>query len=1069
MSRVESQKTAPPPRDEAQVPPRPAAAPPISPTKLAIVEFVFAFAVAGIAAYLIWTHLPEQLDVRTDIVGFPIHSNFNPYVYFWRYWLLVAFIPLVGLALVLIQTKLIPGGGAWRGRRALAPAPEPEAVEPAHWQVIATGVGRTLFVGAIFALELAIAAFNDTSWLAGVGLPVTAGYALLATGIAVAVGRSRRLTADFWGRLALVNAVAVPLCFAGLYAVSRATQVTITSSGEVREYPWLPGWLALLGTAALLAWAISGVRRAAGAAGLRAHEGRLLLIVAGPVALLLFLAALPGVMGGIDMFHEGEALAGAQLTDDGAFPWRDLIFIHGFLADVVMPDIGFAAFEDSRWGFVAGTGVLVAPLYWISTYYLCAYLFRRNWLFLAGTQAAVVLGVLFEAHLRFLLVPLALLLLAALLTNPSPVRAAAFTAVVFVQAIVTPEAGIGAVALLGTVVLFELCYFQRRRGFVLNFRRTLLCAASGVALSVLWFVFLAAFGALDDFIFAYTTFASDHQLTGSFPVNWLSDRFRFDAIAPVVLVALAILYFGIQIMRGRSISVADWTMGAVAIFTGLYYNKFLARPDEHVYQSFAVAIPLVFYVLYRLIGLGEQAAGHVKATLRLPTRIGLTALAVTLLVLEAPLSLRDVVPDAAKRLDKTVPAEASVPRTGYTTFDGAYAELTRNLDTIIDAYAGPRGGVFDFSNSPALFYYLLDQPSPTRYYHVSMAIRAGTQDDLVDELERRRPRLVVFSSYGTGLPSWDYISNQVRHYRVSRYILDNYRPLSAWNGFVFMGLDDARYPSASSIAPKLEGNLPILTDDLYIRTQPCDWGYAPNFLAEQPSEESLARPVSLRLSRLASLQGWAVDLRAKKPALRVLAVFRGRVIAESKPFAARRDVSVILGSDSYRNSGYKMPTVTVPGGTLRDLRVYALTRSGAATELANGPAVPAEVGDGAQPRTLLRRGRRIPVVPGAAQGFVDSASFPDHRWALTVPPGTGLQRFNWLELETSTPLQQNSFMLNDGFSDLSRGIFFKTLARGKTSVRVDLGACSQWRAFNTRRLFLGADRSEPLTAVRLYR
>lgn len=1044
----------------------PGTGPPISPTKLAVLEFVFAFAIAGIAAYLIWTHLPEQLDVQTDIVGFPIHSNFNPYVYFWRYWLLVAFVPIVGLGLVLLLSKLIPGGAAWRGPRALHPAAEPAAPEPADWQVAATGIGRTLFVGAIFGLELAIAAFNDTSWLLSVGVPVTAGYTLLASLVAVAVARLRRRPTDFWARLALVNAFAVPFCFAGLYAVSRATQVTIRASGEVHEYPWLPGWLALVGTAGLLAWAIAGARRADS---LHTHEGRLLLIVAGPVALLLFLAALPGVLGGIDMFHEGEALAGAQLTDDGAFPWRDLIFIHGLLADVAMPDLGFAVFEDSRWGFVAGNGVLVAPLYWISTYYLCAYLFRRNWLFLVGTQAAVVLGVMFEAHLRFLLVPVALLLLAALLDKPSPLRAAAFTAVVFVQAIVTPEAGIGAVALLGTVVLFDLCYFQRRRGFVQNFRRTLLCAASGATLSILWLGFLGAFGALDDFVFAYTTFAADHQLTGSFPITWLNDRFRFDAIAPVVLVALAILYFGIQILRGRALSVADWTMGAVAIFTGLYYHKFLARPDQHVYQSFAVAIPLVYYVLYRLIGLGEQTAGRLRAGLRLPTRVGLTAVAVTVLVLEAPLSLGDVVPNASKRLDGTVPAEASVPRAGYTTFDGAYEELVGNLDTIIDAYAGPRGGVFDFSNSPALFYYLLDQPSPTRYYHVSMAIRAGTQDDLVDELSRRRPKLVVYSSYGTGLPSWDYISNQVRHYRVSRYLLDNYVPLSAWNGFVFLGLKGARFPSASSIQPKLEGNLPLVTDDLYIRTQPCDWGYAPNFLVERPTDGSLARPLSLGLSRLASLQGWAVDLQAKKPAVRVLAVFRGKVIAETRPFAARSDVSVILGSDSYRTSGYKLPTVTVPGGTMRDLRVYALTRSGAATQLAYGPAVPAEVGEGAEPRTLLRGGRRIPVVPGAAQGFVDSASFPDHRWALSVPPGTSLGAYHWAELETSTPPQENHFMLNDGFTDLDRGIFFKTLARGKKSVRVDLGSCSQWRAFHKRKLFLGADRSEPLTAVRLYR
>ncbi|HET7855406.1 MAG TPA: hypothetical protein VFL41_03020, partial [Gaiellaceae bacterium] len=359
MSRVESEKRASPRREDAPAAQRSAVGAPTPPWRIAVLEFVFAFALAGAAAWFIWDRLPERLDVRTDIVGFPIHSNFNPYVYFWRYWLLVAFVPLVALALVFLFTKVIPGGAAWRGPRPRAPAAEPAAPEPAAWQVTATGIGRTLFVGAIFGLELAIVAFDDTSWLAAVGLPVTAGYVLVASAAAFAAGRLRRAPKDFWARLALVNALAVPFCFAGLFAVSRSTQITVRSSGEVHEYAWLPAWLALLGTTALLAWAVIGARRAAGAAGLRAHEGRLILGVAGPVALLLFLAALPGQLGGIDMFHEGEALAGAQLTDDGAFPWRDLIFIHGLFADVAVPDLGFALFEDSRWGAFAGNTVLV--------------------------------------------------------------------------------------------------------------------------------------------------------------------------------------------------------------------------------------------------------------------------------------------------------------------------------------------------------------------------------------------------------------------------------------------------------------------------------------------------------------------------------------------------------------------------------------------------------------------------------------------------------------------------------------------------------------------------------------
>jgi hypothetical protein len=1078
VSRAEPQKTAPPLREEAPVAARQSAMAVLTSAALAVLMFATALAVAVAAAYAIWTQVPKQLHVRTDIVGFPIYSNFNSYLHFWRYWLLAAFVPPATLVLFLLLSRVIPGGNAWRGPRARRPAAEPPAPEPTYRQLVATGIGRTLFVGAVFGLEVATVAFPESSWILLVGVPVTAGYALLATLGAIALGRVGRAPDDFWRRLALVNIAAIPLCFAALYAVSRSTQVTLEVTGEVREYSWLPGWLAAGGTAALFAWAISGAVRTRGTAKLLAHERRLLLIVAAPVALLLFLAALPGAWAPMDMFHEGEPLAGARLTQEGAFPWRDLIFIHGFLSDVLFPQLGFTLFEDSRWGFVAGTVVVLVPLYWVSVYYLCAYLFHRNWLFLVGTQVAVILGVVFDAQLRFalsplavrfVLLPLALLLLAALFSKPSLLRAAAFMGVVFIQAVVTPEAGIAAVALLATVLLFDLCYYSRARPLLQNFRRTVLCVAFGAAFSVVWSAFLAGFGALDDFVFVYMTFASDHELTGAFPIEWVNDRFVFEAVAPVVLVVLAIWYFGIQVMRGRSLTVADWTMGALAIFVGLYYHKFLARPDlPHAHESFAPAVPLVFYVLYRVIALVGKGVGRVRPRLGAPARLAATALAVTVLLVEAPLSLGDVVADAPTRLEVTLPGPPRVPAVGFV-FGADYVDLERGLKTILDTYTGPSDAIFDFTNNPGLFYYLLDRPSPTRYYHVSMAIRADTQDDLVKELKRRPPKLVIYSGAFTGLQAWDGISNQVRHYGVSRYLLDHYRPLAKWNGYVFMGLKGVQFPPASAFSGKVSG--PVQTKGLYSRTQPCDWGYAPNFFAEEPSDEARAHPLPLRATRLSALQGWAVDPGAKAPVAAVLAAIDGKVVAQAPPTGRRPDIAALFKSRAYLDAGYQLgvPLPLTSGESLWRARVYGLSRSGRASELLYGPAAPAGLRRGPGPRSLLLNGRRIPVVEGAARGFVDSVVFPNHLVALDVPPATRLARYNWLEIESGSPLRENSFTVTDLPSDIDHGVYFKTLARGEKHLRVDVGACSQWHGYRARRLYLVAAESEAIRAVRLYR
>jgi hypothetical protein len=930
-----------------------------------------------------------------------------------------------------------------------------------------------LFVGAIFGLEAASALSVKSGWILSTGLPVMIGYAIAASLAALALGSVTRLRASFWERLALSNAVAVPLCIAALYAVSRSTEVTVSASGDVREYSWFPVWLAVGLTGLALVWAVRAAIRAGTPADLRALERRLLLVVAGPVAILLLVAVLPGAWPGIDMFHEGELLAGSRLVEEGAFPWRDLIFIHGLLTDVALQSIGFNLFEESRWGYVAGTLVVVIPLYWILFYYLFAYLFHRNWLFLVGTQLAVILGVVFEDSLRFILLPLVLLLLAALLSKPSGVRAVSFMTVVVAQTVVTPEAGIAALAVLSAIVAFEAYYYDRSKSLTENFRRTLLCAGAGTLLTLVWAAFLLAFGALDDFVFAYLTFASDHQLTGGTPVDWVSDRYRFAAVAPVVLVVLAFWYFAVQILRRGPITVADWIMGALALFIALYYHKFLARSD-HVFQPYAVALPLLYYALYRLIGVTEEAVGRIAPRLgaRLPIRLGVTAVAVVILLLQAPITVADRLADAPRRLDATVAEEAHTRMIGFFNPEGEYDQLLRELNTTIRAYVGPDDEIFDFSNNPAVFHYFLERRPSTRYYHVSMAIREETQEDLVEELDRQRPKLVVFSSSGTGLGSWDGISNQVRHYRVSQYLLDHYRPLLEKAGFIFMARKGAELAPEAALAERL--GKPD-TKNLHFRTYACDWGYAPNFLEVRPGAPATARPLSLvprELSRQLSVSGWAVDRDAGSPAVNVVAAVGGKIVAQAAPSTDRPDIMRRLRDRAYLASGFvlEVPPGSIPGARVQAVRIYGLSRSGKATELGYGPGASWGVGRPPGPRTLRLGEREVPVVEGAAEGFADSSSATGQLiFALDVPNGAQSRAYDWLEIETRSPLQANGFTLSDDPTRPDRGISFKTLARGETRVRVLVGACSQWHGYRSRRLYLIPERREPIEAVRLYR
>ena len=230
----------------------------------------------------------------------------------------------------------------------------------------------------------------------------------------------------------------------------------------MHHYPWFPWWLGALVTIGLLATIVLAIRRSVAA---RTIERRVLVLVVTPILLFLFVAVLPGAPGAMDTFHEGEQLGAAHLTAAGRFPWRDLLFIHGPLGDVLQPLLNIHVFGDTRWANLAGEAVLSKPAAVVSLFWLCAYLFRDNWLFLVGTQVAILTGWVFALQVqssRLLFVPIVILLLAALLRRATWPRAIGFTTLLLVQTVLTPEGSYMVPAYLAAVVLYELVH---RQGF----------------------------------------------------------------------------------------------------------------------------------------------------------------------------------------------------------------------------------------------------------------------------------------------------------------------------------------------------------------------------------------------------------------------------------------------------------------------------------------------------------------------------------------------------------------------------------------------------------------------------
>jgi hypothetical protein len=769
--------------------------------------------VSAIATVALIALFPRRLSVVTDIVGYPIHANYHYMRLFWRYWTVVLFFPAVAAAAYHFIGLRWPEArwpdsspNAWGATRTTTGRTDSSGSRTRReiWRTSVAVGGAELY----FRLSLPV---DPSPFLASSEPgPLPAPLRALAVGATLGLGLAFVDPAHFWPNVSsvavgyavllwaiaprgapFVNAVCAPLTLFTLYAASRSTHVDVATGGSV-AYPWLPGWLAVLAASLLIAVIAARLWREAPAA--RRIEEQALLFIVGPVVVIVFTASLMQPWSWFDTFHYGEALVGARLVDSGAFPWRDVVFIHGLLQDVLTGIAGFRLLGRSAWGGWGAFGMVLTPLWWVAHYLLFVWLFRRNIPLLIAALVVPIIAVFGYVHHRFSILPFILLAFAALLERATIPRAFLFAFVLVASNVLVPELAYAVPACGAVLIAFEL---ERGEGM----RRTLWTAVAGLALTALWFGWLARHGAAGAFVHYYATFAPGHALTGAIrqEPNAPPEFFIYLAIPPLV-VLLAFWYVVAAVRQRWRLETRDWVMLALAVITMLYYQKFLSRPDWHVLHSVVPALPLLYYALHKLLG---RAAGW-------------AALAATLLVgakqLNAPASL-------PSRFTFSVPSPPALESLGWSWPQLAEEiDRWRDIRRVVDATLEPSDALFDFTNQPALYHFFLERKPATRYYHVSMAIRRKTQLDLIEELDRVRPKLVVYGSEG-GLFGWDGVPNEVRHYEISAYILRHYRPWARLRDQVFYLRNDLQR----------EPPPPAVRAD-YSDVVPCDWGAAPAFL-----------------------------------------------------------------------------------------------------------------------------------------------------------------------------------------------------------------------------------------------
>jgi hypothetical protein len=1023
-------------------------------------RFLIAVGVSAVVCALLGVFAAPSLTGPTDIVGYPTFANFNLELQFWVYRLTVYGFPFFAIVGYVLLARFGPlrSHSPRPAKRTIELEPVPTAPptpDGASWGTLA----RILLPAAVVVTACG-ARTGHIDLLA-----VATGVAYVALVAVVAEVWARRTGGQRWRALSTVNGVGGAVAAVlSLWFVSAHTVVQ-TATGT-RSWPWLVWWLPVLGVVAIGWWSARQLR---GRHTARDVELTLLTVVVGAIALFLTISVLPGQITYFQGYDDAQAVAFASVVARGYFPWRDVLFVHGVFPDVLTGTLGRAIFGDSIWGVFAVHSVILVSLFWISIYFFAVWVSRRNPWFLALTflwvtslvrplldsqQSASPMGKLVGFE-RFIGLPLALIVLGETLRRRSVAWAAGLTLLLFVEEILVPETIFIAGPILACVVAAELVHRRPERSRWTNLRLTRWCIGTGLAATAVWAAFLAAFGALRAFIDYYIVMGSGHNLWGAVPVFMDLTGLAMVAVN-VVCVLLTVWAVAIKVARRADWEARDWVAVAAAAFVALYLEKVLGRFDTgHVWQVFGAGLPLVLLWSWRLLdGLGGLLAAWWRGRDTRLIRLAQPVTAVLVPVIALGLVFAGPLRTAAGQHHLAGVTEGNFGRVGYAAPGAIDTGLLRDLDTSIRAYAGDDGPVFDMTDSLGYLYFLLGRVPGTRFIHVDMAYREYTQRLLIDELKAVRPPVVIYDATSIGMPVWDGITADVRHYEVSEYVLRGWTPVLRTHGVLVMARNDL----VSRRVPVL--STPPQTSDLYFSGPSCRWGATPNYLPVPDSDRATTLPV--RPARagtprmVVNYSGWAVDPATNRPATRVLIADGERVVGMVTPSINRQDLAPSLHQPT-SVSGFQYNALF---DTAVHPSAYLVGADGVAHPLYGSPR-------GSVAALRLPDGNQVRVAPTVA-GNLEVHSVDALVGEVQLPSGMTLRDYDLAMLSSTGGLGGSNVALTDQPVRPNHEISATWLDQAGPRLTLRVGSCPQWYGYDpSKPLYVMQSGGPPVTSVTL--
>ena len=489
-----------------------------------------------------------------------------------------------------------------------------------------------------------------------------------------------------------------------------------------------------------------------------------LLYVITPL-ILYFLILNLDINGQIDLYHEGERL---QLN---GLPYKDLYIQHGLILNYLLPKLSSIIFSNSVEG-VRRMFSIIEPVAYIILYFVGLSFFRGR-IILAILPPIFCSGIAYWVGFRE---GLCIAVLLSLL-NQRIFLAGLLSGLAFWFSV-----DYGLYSIAATLSYLALSFIFEKRDFT-----TLIKYLSGLALMTI--PALAIFfvlGILNDFLinlYIQTNYQS--IIWGKpfieFDLDIWSESFRIYASILILIISLSFLAY--KLGKNELFNCKyNRKLLLITLFATFFFRTALGRSDYgHWIDGSSLIILLLFAPFDSFI-----FSGH-KRLIKALASCSFILLLAYLNVIHQPLQRIRIsgflIRERYNRLKNYFPEKsglASQERIGNIKIPEDQLKTIIEVKNYIEENTNKADFIYDFANQGA-YYFLLDRPSPTKYFNVVYSSTVEMQNEVIDELEKKKPKVVIFST-GTIYDGIDGIPSSKRHKIVYNYIIKNYSFAKLING-----------------------------------------------------------------------------------------------------------------------------------------------------------------------------------------------------------------------------------------------------------------------------------------------